>query len=411
MKPPSISTRAINLQASPLRKLAATAEARKKQGIKVYHLNIGQPDLPTHLDFYHAVLDYLPTHKDFFKGVRKFHPHTITYAPSKGLDDPLEAWSIYYKKVGIQFHPQDIVITSGGSEGIIFALEAVCDPGDEVIVFEPFYTNYNSFADLTNVQLKPVTLDIKTGFHLPSESAIKKVIGKRTRAILICNPSNPTGTIFSKQELARLVRIARQHGLFILSDEVYREFAFQSKHYSIMDFPEIRQQAVMLDSASKRFNVCGARIGVVASKNADVIAAVLKMAMARLSVASIEQEALVPLLKNPKKYTSIMTKEFRKRRDVVYEGLKQIPNITFSKPEGAFYIIIGLPVDDADRFATWMINEFHDKHETVLLAPAAGFYATPGKGKREVRLAFMLNTKDLKRSLELIKLALAEYNS
>ncbi|EKD78651.1 MAG: hypothetical protein ACD_41C00304G0004 [uncultured bacterium] len=411
MKTPPVSTRAKNLQASPLRKLAATAEARKKQGIRVYHLNIGQPDLPTHIDFYHAVLDYLPTHKDFYKGVRKFHPHTIAYAPSKGLEESLEAWSTYYKKVGISFAAKDIVITSGGSEGIIFALEAVCDPNDEVIVFEPFYTNYNSFADLANVTLRPVTLDIKTGFHLPSAAVIKRAITKRTKAILICNPSNPTGTIFSKKELARLVKIAKQYGLFILSDEVYREFAFESKHYSIMDFPAIRQQAVVLDSASKRFNVCGARIGVVASHNQDVIASVLKMAMARLSVASIEQEALVPLLKNPKKYTTSIVQEFRQRREVVYQGLKQIPHITFSKPEGAFYIIIGLPVDDADHFATWMINDFHDKNETVLLAPAAGFYATPGKGKREVRLAFMLNNKDLKRSLELLKLALAEYNS
>ncbi|EKD76266.1 MAG: hypothetical protein ACD_43C00171G0005 [uncultured bacterium] len=408
---PTIAKRATALQASPLRKLAATAEARKKQGIKVYHLNIGQPDLPTHMDFFHAVLDFLPTHKDFFKGVRKFHPHTIAYAPSKGFDAPLKAWSTYYKKVGINFALEDIVITHGGSEGIIFAFEAVCDQGDEVLVFEPFYTNYNSFADLASVKLRPVTLDIKNGFHLPSDNVINKAITKRTKAILICNPSNPTGTIFSKQELTRLVKIAKQHNLFILSDEVYREFAFQSKHYSIMDFPEIRQQAVVLDSASKRFNVCGARIGVVASKNTDIIASVLKMAMARLSVASIEQEALVPMLLNPKKYTKIMVQEFRKRREVVYEGLKLIPNITFSKPEGAFYIIIGLPIDDADRFATWLINDFQDKNETVLLAPAAGFYATPGKGKREVRLAFMLNTKDLKRSLEIIKLALAEYNS
>ena len=397
MKPINISKRAINLQASPLRKLAATAEARKQKGVKVYHLNIGQPDLPTH--------------PDVFKAVRKFSEKTIAYAASNGLRPALEAWSTYYKKSSINFNPEDIIITSGGSEGIIFALEAVCDPGDEVIVFEPFYTNYNSFADLTGVKLKPVTLDIKTGFHLPSEKEIKKAITKKTKAILICNPSNPTGTIFTKAELARLAKLAKQHGLFVLSDEVYREFAFEGKSHSMMAFKDIEQQVVILDSASKRFNVCGARIGTVASKNKAVIAAVLKMGMARLSVASIEQMALIPLLKNPKKYVGIMTKEFRKRRDVVYEGLKQIPNITFSKPEGAFYIIIGLPIDDADRFAAWMINEFQDRNETVLLAPAAGFYATKGKGKREVRLAFMLNTKDLKRSLELLKLALAEYNS
>lgn len=394
---PSIAQRAINLQASPLRKLAATAEARKKQGIKVYHLNIGQPDLPTH--------------PDVFKAIKGFADKTLAYAPSNGLVSTLEAWSIYYKKNGISFASEDIIITSGGSEGIIFALEAVCDPGDEVIVFEPFYTNYNSFATLANVKLHPVTLDIKTGFHLPPEAAIKKAITKRTRAFLICNPSNPTGTIFTKAELQRLVKLACRHGLFILSDEVYREFDFERRAYSIMAFPEIHQQAVVLDSVSKRFNVCGARIGTVASKNKDVVAAVLKMGMARLSVASVEQLAVIPMLKNPKRYTSIMTKEFRKRRQVVYEGLKKIPNITFSKPEGAFYIIIGLPVDDADRFSAWMIREFHNKNETVLLAPAAGFYATPGKGKREVRLAFMLKTEDLKRSLELLRLALAEYNS
>lgn len=396
-KTPPISKRAVNLQASPLRKLAATAEARKKTGVKVYHLNIGQPDLPTH--------------PDVFKAIRGFADKTLAYAPSNGLQPALEAWSTYYKKNSIPFEASDIIITSGGSEGIIFALEAVCDPNDEVIVFEPFYTNYNSFASLANVTLKPVTLDIKTGFHLPSDAAIKKVITKKTKAILICNPSNPTGTIFSKAELARLVKLAKQYGLFILSDEVYREFAFEKPVASIMAFPEIHQQAVVLDSASKRFNVCGARIGTVASKNKDVIAAVLKMGMARLSVASIEQMALIPLLKNPKKYTTPMITEFRKRREVVYEGLKAIPGITFSKPEGAFYIIIGLPVDDADNFASWMIKDFQDKKETVLLAPAAGFYATPGKGKQEVRLAFMLNTKDLKRSLELIRLALAEYNS
>lgn len=396
-KTPSISTRAIDLQASPLRKLAAIAEVRKKQGITVYHLNIGQPDLPTH--------------PDVFRTIKKFSDGTLAYAPSNGLPEALEAWSVYYKKNDIAFEPEDIIITTGGSEGIIFALEAVCDPNDEVIVFEPFYTNYNSFASLATVHLRPVTLDIKTGFHLPADKMIKRAITKRTRAMLICNPSNPTGTIFTKQELARLVRLARRYGLFILSDEVYREFDFERPAYSIMTFTEIRKQAVVLDSCSKRFNVCGARVGTIASKNKDVIAAALKMGMARLAAATVEQLAVIPLLRNPKRYTTSIRREFHKRREVVYEGLKRVPGITFSKPEGAFYIIIGLPVDDADRFASWMISDFHNRKETVLLAPAAGFYATSGKGKREVRLAFMLNTKALTRSLELLRLALAEYNS
>ncbi|MDP3971030.1 MAG: pyridoxal phosphate-dependent aminotransferase [bacterium] len=394
-KVPPISQRAGNMQASPLRKLASAAEDRKKKGVKVYHLNIGQPDLPTH--------------PDFLKAVRAYKPDTVAYAPSNGLESTLDAWSIYFKRNNIDFKSEDIVVTTGGSEAIIFAMQAVCDPNDEVLVFEPFYTNYNGFASLATVKLKPVTLSIDNGFHLPSDAEIKSKITKRTKAILICNPSNPTGTIFTKQELTRLVKIAKQYNLFVLSDEVYREFSFESKHYSIMNFPEIRNQAIVLDSASKRFNICGARIGVIASKNKDVIAASLKMGMARLSVASIEQQAMLPMLKNPKKYTAPLVKEFAKRRDVVYEGLKKIKGITFSKPEGAFYIVIGLPVKDADIFAEWMIKKFQDKNETVLLAPAAGFYASKGMGKQEVRLAFMLKEKDLKRSLELIGLALEQY--
>lgn len=392
---PLIAKRATNLQASPLRKLAGLAEQRKKTGVKVYHLNIGQPDLPTT--------------PDLFKAVHKFSEPTLAYAPSNGLPPALEAWSTYYKKNNIQFKPEELIITTGGSEGIIFALEAVCDPGDEVLVFEPFYTNYNAFATLANIKLIPVTLDIKTGFHLPSAAVIEKALTKKTKAILICNPSNPTGTIFTKEELGRLVKVAKKHKLFVLSDEVYREFAFERPAYSIMQFPEIRQQAVVLDSVSKRFNACGARVGVVASHNKDVIAAVLKMGMARLSAATIEQLAMIPLLQNPKKYTTPIVKEFRKRREVVYAGLRKIPQLVFSKPEGAFYIIIGLPVKDADHFSRWMIEKFEDKKETVLLAPAAGFYATPGKGKNEVRLAFMLNTNALKRALDLLRLALEQY--
>lgn len=392
---PSIAKRAKELQASPLRKLAGLAEQRKTTGVKVYHLNIGQPDLPTT--------------PDLFKAIHKFSESTLAYAPSNGLPAALEAWSTYYKKSGIPFKPEELIITIGGSEGIIFALEAVCDPGDEVLVFEPFYTNYNAFATLTTIKLVPVTLDIKTGFHLPSVATIEKALTKKTKAILICNPSNPTGTIFTKEELGRLVKVAKKHKLFVLSDEVYREFAFERPAYSIMHFPEIRQQAIVLDSVSKRFNACGARVGVVASHNKEVIAAVLKMGMARLSAATIEQLALIPLLQNPKKYTAPIVKEFKKRREVVYAGLKKIPQLVFSKPEGAFYIIIGLPIKDAEHFSRWMIEEFQDNNETVLLAPAAGFYATPGKGKNEVRLAFMLNTTALKRALELLRLALEQY--
>ncbi|MFA5995971.1 MAG: pyridoxal phosphate-dependent aminotransferase [Patescibacteria group bacterium] len=392
---PTIAKRAQKFQASPLRKLAASAETRKKAGVKVYHLNIGQPDLPTN--------------PAVFKALRSFKESTLAYAPSNGINEALEAWSTYYKSQNIKLAANELVITTGGSEAIIFALETVCDPNDEVLVFEPFYTNYNTFAAEANVKLVPVTLDIKAGFHLPTDKQIKQAISKRTKAILICNPSNPTGTIFSKPELQRLVNLAKQYGLFILSDEAYREFAFERKAYSIMEFPEIRQQAILLDSASKRFNVCGARIGILGSKNKAVITATVKMAMARLSVATIEQLAIIPLLKQAAKYTKPIVTEFRKRREVVIRELNKIPNITFSKPEGAFYIVIGLPVKDADEFARWLIEEFEYHNETVLLAPAAGFYATPGKGVSEVRLAFMLNCADLRKALTILRIALEAY--
>ncbi len=391
----SISHRAQTMQASPIRKLAAIAEGRKKQGIKVYHLNIGQPDLPTP--------------PDVFTTIRELNLTTLAYAPSNGLPQAITAWKEYLAYNGIHFESEEILVTAGGSEAIIFAMCSVCDAGDEIIVFEPFYTNYNGFASIANVKLRPVSLSIKTGFHLPTYEEIERQITSRTKAILICNPNNPTGTIYSRDELQRLVTLCQRHHLFFLSDEVYREFAYDAQAISVMDFPEIRDRSILLDSSSKRFNVCGARIGALASHNAEVMQSALRFGMARLSVASIEQLALVPLLNSPGQYTRPFVEEFQRRRDTVYEGLKQIPGVTFYKPEGAFYIIIGLPVEDADDFSRWLIEEFEDNKETVLLAPANGFYATPNKGKNEVRLAFMLKDEDLTRSLEILRRALDQY--
>lgn len=393
---PNISLRAQTMQASPLRKLAATAEARKKQGIKVHHLNIGQPDLPT------APIVYETIHN--------IGQPTLAYAPSAGLNPTLTAWKNYFQHVGIEFNESEIVVTSGGSEAIIFAMCAVCDNQDEIIVFEPFYTNYNGFATIANVHLRPVPLSISNGFHLPATDEIEKHINGKTKAILITNPSNPTGTIYSRDELQRIVNLAKKHNLFLMSDEVYREFNFDAEFISIMSFPEIRNQAILLDSCSKRFNVCGARIGVIASHNAEVIQSAFKFGMARLSVATIEQLAVVPLLNSPDRYVKSIVEEFRKRRDVVYETLKTIPGVTYYKPEGAFYIVIGLPVADSDDFARWLIEEYEHNKATVLIAPAQGFYATPGKGLNEVRLAFTLNIEELRRSLEIIKFALEAYN-
>jgi len=393
----SLSRRAESMQSSPIRKLASIAERRKQQGIKVYHLNIGQPDLPTP-----------PV---VFETIRTLQLSTIAYAPSNGLPQAISAWKTYLAHHGLHFNENEIIVTAGGSEAIIFALCTVCDTDDEVIVFEPFYTNYNGFASIANVRLRPVALSIENGFHLPPLEEIERHITSRTKAILICNPNNPTGTIYSRKELEKLVTLCLQHNLFLLSDEVYREFAYDAEAISVMDFPEIRDRAILLDSSSKRFNVCGARIGALASHNEQVIQAALKFGMARLSVATIEQLALVPLLNSPEQYTKPIVEEFRRRRDVVYEGLKTIPGVTFYKPEGAFYIVIGLPVEDADDFSRWLIEEYDDRQETVLLAPANGFYASPEKGKNEVRLAFMLNENDLKRSLQILAAALTTYNA
>jgi aspartate aminotransferase len=393
----SLSRRAESMQSSPIRKLASIAERRKQQGIKVYHLNIGQPDLPTP-----------PV---VFETIRTLQLSTIAYAPSNGLPQAISAWKTYLAHHGLHFNENEIIVTAGGSEAIIFALCTVCDTDDEVIVFEPFYTNYNGFASIANVRLRPVALSIENGFHLPPLEEIERHITSRTKAILICNPNNPTGTIYSRKELENLVTLCLQHNLFLLSDEVYREFAYDAEAISVMDFPEIRDRAILLDSSSKRFNVCGARIGALASHNEQVIQAALKFGMARLSVATIEQLALVPLLNSPEQYTKPIVEEFRRRRDVVYEGLKTIPGVTFYKPEGAFYIVIGLPVEDADDFSRWLIEEYDDRQETVLLAPANGFYASPEKGKNEVRLAFMLNENDLKRSLQILAAALTTYNA
>jgi len=391
----SIARRAEEMQASPLRKLAATAEERKKKGIKVYHLNIGQPDLPTS-----------PL---VFETIRNLKQTTLAYAPSNGLPDALKAWRQYLHAVGIEFEEKEIIITTGGSEAIIFAMCAICDAGDEIVVFEPFYTNYNGFATIANVRLKPIALKIEDGFHLPTEELIEGAINEKTRGILLCNPSNPTGTVYGREELERLVRVAKRHNLFLLSDEVYREFAYDTPFHSIMSFPEIHDRSILLDSSSKRFNVCGARIGILASHNADVVQAAFKFGMARLSVASIEQLALVPLLNSPQAHTAPLVEEFRKRRDVVYEKLKEIPGVTFYKPAGAFYIVIGLPVKDSEHFAKWLIEDFEHEGETVLLAPAQGFYATPGKGTNEVRLAFMLNVEDMEKALNIIRLSLEQY--
>lgn len=394
---PHISTRASSLQASPLRKLAGTAEEQKKKGIHVYHLNIGQPDLVTPPAFYEVL--------------RTLSDNPVAYMQSQGSAAAIDAWREYYKGIGVELERDQVVITTGGSEALQFVTCMVADNGDEIIVFEPFYTNYNAFATIANVTLKPVTLDIETGFHLPTDEQIEAVITPRTKAILVCNPSNPTGTVFRKDEMDRLVALIQKHDLFLIADEVYREFVFDGEMQTFLSYTEATDKIIVVDSASKRFNLCGARIGTIVSRNSEVMKSAVKFGMSRLASPTVEQLALIPVLKQAKELIPPVIVEWQKRRDAVSEALSKIPGVQFHKPEGAFYIICGLPVDSAEKFCQWMIENFVHENETVLVAPAPGFYATPGKGEKEIRIAYVLNVEELKRSLELLKLALEQYNS
>lgn len=394
---PQLSQRAVSMQASPLRKLAAAAEERKAQGVKVYHLNIGQPDLETPQEFYDRL--------------QAFDANPVAYANSQGTAEALDAWRTYYKSIGVDLSREELMVTTGGSEALIFALSAVTDPGDEVLVFEPFYTNYNAFATLASCTLKPVTLSITNGFHLPSDEEIEAAISSNTKAMIVCNPSNPTGTVFTREEVERLARIASKHNLWIIADEVYREFAFDAPVTSFLEMEDITQHVLVVDSVSKRFNACGARVGALVSRNAEVIASAVKFGMARLSAATVEQFALVPILKKAQEIIAPVIQEYTHRRDAVYSALQDIKGVVAAKPEGAFYIIAELPVDSSEKFAKWMIEEFTHEGETVLVAPAPGFYATPGKGEKEIRIAYVLNTADLQRSMELLAIAIEQYNN
>lgn len=391
----SISSRGRLAQASPLQQLESLAEQREKVGVKVHHLNLGQPDLLTD--------------RAAFKNLHLVEGTTLAYAPARGFASTLRAWSSYFHHAGIEFSDEEMVITAGASEAIVFALAAVCDPGDEVLVFEPYYTNYNGLASLAGVRLHPVPLSIRNGFHLPAASDIEKHIGVKTKAILFCNPNNPTGTVYSRKELQGLVELAMTYDLFLISDEVYREFSYETQHQSIMRFAEAHDYAILVDSTSKRFNVCGARIGVLASHNPQVMSTALKFAMARVAAATIEQSLVEEMLTAAPSFTGPLVEEFRKRRDVAYKEMKKIHGITFHKPEGAFYAVVGLPVNDSEEFARWMVEEFHYQGETVMVAPATGFYSTPGAGKGEIRLALVLNTDQLRRALLILARGIYEY--
>ena len=399
MKNKPVSDRVTQVPASPIRKLVPFANAAKKEGVKVYHLNIGDPDIKTP----EVMLDVLTS----------WERNPISYSQSQGEPVFLTALKTYYHRLGFSFlEEKNIQVTNGGSEGISMAIFATCNPGDELIVFEPFYANYNSYGVTNGVTLVSILTKLENGFHLPDRKTIENAITPKTKAILICTPNNPTGTVYTKEEMDMLVSIAKDHGLFLLSDEVYREFCYNGKkQVSLLSYmQDMPQQAIVLDSLSKRYSLCGARLGCIVSLNDDVMAGVLRMAQGRLSSGLIDQLMASKLVDVPASYTDGVQKEYQLRRDTLFSALSTIPGIQLPpKPEGAFYAIVGLPVADAEEFCTYLLTTFRDNNETVMIAPAAGFYGTKGMGKNEVRIAYVLNCDAITRSVEILKKALKEY--
>jgi aspartate aminotransferase len=376
--------------------LAPLAVAAQARGVHVYHLNIGQPDFETPAAIKQAI--------------HAFAEPTIAYAPSQGLPAVLRAWRLYYAGWGMDLDESQLIVTVGGSEAIVLAMMCAADPGDEVIVFDPSYTNYCGFAAAAAVALSSIALDPATGFHLPPAEVLEAAISPRTRAILVCNPNNPTGSVYTAGELRTVLDVAVRHNLFVIADEVYREFVFDGHTYTgMLTLPGAAERVILVDSVSKRFNACGARIGCLASYNADVMRAALHLAQARLCAPTVEQLSVVPLLEDAAPYTAPLAAAYQRRRDAAVAALRAIPGVRFTTPEGAFYMIVELPVDDAERFARWLLEDFSDAGETVMVAPLRGFYVTPGRGTRAVRLAFVLEEAALARAIAVLGHALAVY--
>ncbi len=392
----TLSKKAQAMPASPIRKLVPFADAAKKRGIKVYHLNIGQPDIESP--------------KEALDAVKNNQLKVVAYAKSGGNDSLREGLVGYYKGIGIDLEPADINITNGGSEALQIALSVTCDPDDEVIVFEPFYTNYNSFALQNDVKLVPITTHIEDGFALPPMSEVEKHITPKTKGVVICNPGNPTGCLYTKKALLELGEIAKKHQLFIYADEVYREFCYTDEpHFSCMHIPGLEQNVILLDSVSKRYSLCGARIGYLVSRNKEVMNAVMRYAQARLCSPSYGQIAAEGALDAPASYFKAVRDEYIHRRDVLIDGLQKMPGVIAPRPMGAFYAAAQLPVDDAEKFAKWLLEEFNYNGETVMVAPMAGFYATKGLGTNQIRLAYVLKEEDLKHALVCLEKALETY--
>ncbi len=393
---PKISQRGKNMPLSPIRKLVPYAEEAKLKGRKVYHLNIGQPDIPT------APL--------MLKAVKEADFKVVEYSHSAGNESYRRKLAEYYQKQGFDIDYTEILITTGGSEAINFAFLSTMDVGDEIIVPEPFYANYNSFASAVGVNVVPVTSSIQNGFSLPPIEEFEKVITSRTRGIMLSNPNNPTGCLYTREDLEELKHIVKKYDLYLYADEVYKEFCYTNEpFFSVMELKGIEKNCILIDSVSKRYSACGVRIGALVTKNKDVISIALKYGMARLSPPSFGQVAGEAAIDTPKEYFDIAYDEYLSRRNYLVENLNKIKGVFCPLPKGAFYTIAHLPVDDAEKFAIWMLSEFEYKNQTVMVAPASGFYATPGLGKTEVRIAYVLNVSDLENAVKCIEEGLKAY--
>jgi len=393
---PLISVKANEMPASPIRKLVPYSEKAKKEGKVVYHLNIGQPDIETP--------------EVALAAIHNFEPKVIEYSHSAGFESYRNKLATYYQSVGIPVLPEHLLVTTGGSEALIFGLMTSCNPGDEVIIPEPFYANYNGFAVMAGLTVVPVTAKIEDGFALPPIEEIENKITSKTKAIVICNPGNPTGYLYSKEELEKLAEVIKKHDLFLFSDEVYREFCYEGAvPFSTMNLPGIDENVIMIDSVSKRYSMCGARIGTLVTRNKDVMAAALKFGQARLSPPTVDQFAAEAALETPQSYFDNVVAEYVERRNILVNGLNALEGVFCPMPQGAFYAVAKLPVDDADVFCQWLLEDFSFEGQTVMMAPASGFYATKGLGKQEVRLAYVLNQDSLKKAVKCLEEALKVY--
>ena len=390
-----ISERALGMTASPIRKLVPYADAAKKKGKKVYHLNIGQPDIATS--------------PKFMEAIRKIDQKVVAYGNSQGDMNLIKAIQKYYDSWDIHYETKNIFITNGGSEALEMAIFSLCDPGDEILVFEPYYANYTTFAKLASAKVTAVPTSAEDGYRLPDQATVEKYINDRTRAILLTNPGNPTGVVYTGQEMDMIAAIVKKYNIALIADEVYREFVYDGTYTSFGTYEDLEQNLIMVDSVSKRYSACGARIGCVITKNNELCAQFMKLCQARLCAPMVEQIGAAALYETPASYLEEVNKEYKKRRDTIAAGLARIPGLVSSQPKGAFYVMVKFPVDDAEKFAIWMLQEFDINGETVMIAPGNGFYATPGKGVNEARLAYVLKSEDLEKAMALLAEAVKQY--